>query len=130
MPRKGEFPPLRPAIPWPSRRSGRVAEGGALLRRYGGECLHRGFESLLLRLTGAEGPLARAFVAERAGFEPATHLSARTRFPVALLRPLGHLSVEPAEGGRFELPTRLTTGNGFRDRRIRPLCHPSEGRTG
>src|SRR6266540_5173228 len=31
--------------------------------------------------------------AERAGFEPATHLSARTRFPVALLRPLGHLSV-------------------------------------
>src|SRR3954462_5483950 len=33
--------------------------------------------------------------AERAGFEPATHLSARTRFPVALLRPLGHLS----EGG-------------------------------
>src|SRR4051794_7096478 len=32
------------------------------------------------------------FKAERAGFEPATHLSARTRFPVALLRPLGHLS--------------------------------------
>ena len=31
---------------------------------------------------------------ERAGFEPATHLSARTRFPVALLRPLGHLSKE------------------------------------
>ena len=34
--------------------------------------------------------------AERAGFEPATDLSARTRFPVALLRPLGHLS-EPAQ---------------------------------
>jgi hypothetical protein len=32
------------------RRSGRVAEGGALLRRYGGHFLHRGFESLLLRL--------------------------------------------------------------------------------
>ena len=32
--------------PW---RSGRVAEGGALLRRYGGLNLHRGFESLLLR---------------------------------------------------------------------------------
>jgi hypothetical protein len=31
-----------------------------------------------------------------------------------------------AEGGRFELPTRRVTGNGFRDRRIRPLCHPSE----
>ena len=29
---------------------------------------------------------------ERAGFEPAKHLSALTRFPVALLRPLGHLS--------------------------------------
>src|SRR5207247_9195579 len=38
--------------------------------------------------------------AERAGFEPATHLSARTRFPVALLRPLGHLSVlRSGEGG-------------------------------
>jgi hypothetical protein len=34
--------------------------------------------------------------AERAGFEPATDLSARTRFPVALLRPLGHLS-EPEQ---------------------------------
>ncbi len=32
-----------------SGRSGRVAEGGALLRRYGGLILHRGFESLLLR---------------------------------------------------------------------------------
>jgi hypothetical protein len=35
-----------------SRRSGRVAEGGALLRRYVGEHLHRGFESLLLRSEG------------------------------------------------------------------------------
>src|SRR5207302_3839374 len=34
------------------RRSGRVAEGGALLRRYGAEWLHRGFESLLLRWRG------------------------------------------------------------------------------
>ena len=40
--------------------------------------------------------------AERAGFEPATHLAARTRFPVALLRPLGHLS-EAAQ--RIELAT-------------------------
>src|SRR5204863_6970060 len=39
--------------------------------------------------------------AERAGFEPATDLSARTRFPVALLRPLGHLS-----GPRAEYPDR------------------------
>ena len=35
-----------------ARRSGRVAEGGALLRRYGGTNLHRGFESLLLRSEG------------------------------------------------------------------------------
>src|SRR4051812_24716677 len=35
----------------PPRRSGRVAEGGALLRRYMGEYLCRGFESLLLRQT-------------------------------------------------------------------------------
>src|SRR5437764_2018684 len=78
--------------------------------------------------------------AERAGFEPATHLSARTRFPVALLRPLGHLSGDQAEyrrekwcfprsaqteGEGFEPSIRLTTDNGFRDRRIRPLCHPS-----
>src|SRR3954466_12074635 len=33
-------------------------------------------------------------MAEREGFEPSTHLSARTRFPVALLRPLGHLSAD------------------------------------
>src|SRR5207248_470629 len=31
----------------------------------------------------------RGYEAERAGFEPATDLSARTRFPVALLRPVG-----------------------------------------
>ena len=34
-----------------------MAEGGALLRRYGGEFLHRGFEALLLRLTSAVCPL-------------------------------------------------------------------------
>jgi hypothetical protein len=32
-----------------------VAEGGALLRRYGGTNLHRGFESLLLRLAFLAG---------------------------------------------------------------------------
>src|SRR5581483_5099887 len=32
---------------------------------------------------------------------------------------------ERAEGEGFEPSTRRTTGNGFRDRRIRPLCHPS-----
>ena len=47
----------------------------------------------------AEEPLSRLFLAlvgtrltERAGFEPAKRLSTLTRFPVALLRPLGHLS--------------------------------------
>jgi hypothetical protein len=30
-----------------------------------------------------------------------------------------------AEGEGFEPSTGLTTRNGFRDRRIRPLCHPS-----
>src|SRR5919205_2736757 len=50
--------------------------------------------------------------AERAGFEPATHLSAGTRFPVALLRPLGHLSATRQ---------RSASGEGDRPRgRIRP----------
>ncbi len=31
-----------------------------------------------------------------------------------------------AERERFELSTRVTPGNGFRDRRIRPLCHLSK----
>jgi hypothetical protein len=44
-----------------------------------------------------EQRLPRVPGTERAGFEPATHLSARTRFPVALLRPLGHLSVWRAD---------------------------------
>ena len=30
-----------------------------------------------------------------------------------------------AERVRFELTTQVTPGNGFRDRRIRPLCHLS-----
>jgi hypothetical protein len=30
-----------------------------------------------------------------------------------------------AEGERFELSRDVTAPNGFRDRRIRPLCHPS-----
>ena len=34
---------------------------------------------------------------------------------------------EKAEGEGFEPSIRLTTDNGFRDRRIRPLCHPSDG---
>src|SRR5829696_6305436 len=37
-----------------------------------------------------------------------------------------HLRPSRAEGEGFEPSIRLTTDNGFRDRRIRPLCHPSE----
>ncbi len=35
---------------------------------------------------------------------------------------------QEAEGEGFEPSIRLTTDNGFRDRRIRPLCHPSASR--
>src|ERR1700751_5185113 len=49
--------------------------------------------SILNRNPEAFNPGApTSLVTEREGFEPSTHLSARTRFPVALLRPLGHLS--------------------------------------
>ncbi len=34
-----------------------------------------------------------------------------------------------AEGVGFEPTVRLTTDNGFQDRRIRPLCHPSAPQT-
>ena len=40
------------------------------------------------------------------------------------------VSASRAEGEGFEPSTRRTTGNGFRDRRIRPLCHPSSGEGG
>jgi hypothetical protein len=53
-PQRVNFGPRMLGYPGRPRRSGRVAEGGALLRRYGGECLHRGFESLLLRLDVGE----------------------------------------------------------------------------
>src|SRR5436190_7293613 len=46
--------------------------------------------------SAASTRFSAGYEAERAGFEPATDLSARTRFPVALLRPLGHLS-EPEQ---------------------------------
>src|SRR6476469_3406857 len=62
--------------------------------------------------------------AERAGFEPATHLSARTRFPVALLRPLGHLSVQGSgEGGIRTLDGGIHPHNALAGRRLQPLGH-------
>src|SRR6266576_83841 len=61
---------------------------------------------------------------ERAGFEPATHLSARTRFPVALLRPLGHLSVlRSGEGGIRTLDGGIHPHNALAGRRLQPLGH-------
>jgi hypothetical protein len=42
----------------------------------------------------------------------------------------GAISVGEAEGEGFEPSTDGTAGNGFRDRRIRPLCHPSADVTG
>jgi hypothetical protein len=38
--------------------------------------------------------------------------------------------LDQAEGEGFEPSTDGTAGNGFRDRRIRPLCHPSADVTG
>jgi hypothetical protein len=68
--------------------------------------------------------------AERAGFEPATHLSARTRFPVALLRPLGHLSVlRSGEGGIRTLDGGIHPHNALAGRRLQPLGHFSAGRS-
>ena len=92
-------------------------------------------------------------MAEREGFEPSTGV-ASTRFPVVLLRPLGHLSVDNhfkksayniqvsdskrkhfeavistipqilAERQGFE-PWDGKAINGFRDRPIQPLWHLS-----
>ena len=45
-------------------------------------------------------------------------------------RTTGGFSRQQAEGEGFEPSIRLTTDNGFRDRRIRPLCHPSDRATG
>src|SRR4051794_19517975 len=61
-------------------------------RRSPAESSHRPRQSSIPRRRGRGGTRFPHAEAERAGFEPATHLSARTRFPVALLRPLGHLS--------------------------------------
>jgi hypothetical protein len=52
----------------------------------------RGFCSSGSKLPVEMGTVVGTDQAEGEGFEPSTHLSARTRFPVALLRPLGHPS--------------------------------------
>ena len=67
-------------------------------------------------------------VAEREGFEPSVEYNPHTRLAGEHHRPLGHLSevcqsVVLAEGVGFE-PTVLSH-NGFQDRRLKPLGHPS-----
>ena len=70
-------------------------------------------------------------MAEREGFEPSVEYNPHTRLAGEHHRPLGHLSrkigVYPglvAEGVGFE-PTVLAH-NGFQDRRLQPLGHPSK----
>src|SRR5436305_15283649 len=73
----------------------------------------------------------RGYEAERAGFEPATDLSARTRFPVALLRPLGHLSaalsVSPAGQKRSRRRSPRDLQGRRRKRRRRTARTPLRG---
>ena len=64
------------------------------------------------------------FQAERAGFEPAKHLSALTRFPVALLRPLGHLSVAAKAYPQRRCRSAVAVGAGSRTCRRRTRRTP------
>ena len=118
----GVVPRARRLRPTPQLRA---ARGEAQLRREPWAMwLSRSSTWLLVSV-----PLLRARdVAERAGFEPATHLSARTRFPVALLRPLGHLSVlRSGEGGIRTLDGGIHPHNALAGRRLQPLGHFSAG---
>ncbi len=45
--------------------------------------------------------------------------------PDPLLRGRGSYIEQMAEGGGFEPPSDVAAANGFQDRRIQPLCHPS-----
>src|SRR5262249_53889622 len=81
------------------RRPEVLADSGGRNRNVDGDFEGGDGRALLLGARpqgGRDGPQNQGFLTEneeeRAGFEPATHLSARTRFPVASLRPLGHLS--------------------------------------
>ncbi len=71
------------------------------------EASERADEVLAARSRSEHDDATATHETERAGFEPATHLSARTRFPVALLRPLGHLSKEPEVTRRSARLSRL-----------------------
>ncbi len=70
------------------------------------------------------GPTTR--VAEREGFEPSVECNPHTRLAGEHHRPArSSLRSSLAEGVGFE-PTVLSY-NGFQDRRLKPLGHPSEG---
>ncbi len=79
-------------------------------------------------------PTLDAYIkSERQGFEPWNHLSAVTRFPVVFFQPLRHLSwmvtFKVTENGERRIRTsEPLRANGFRDRRIRPLCHLSRNK--
>ena len=88
------------------RRSGRVAEGGALLRRYVGEYLHRGFESLLLR-SGPSGPHVEGWQSGR---------MRRSRKPLSVVRRIEGSNPSPSA---FVEPNPATEA-GFRPRRSVP----------
>jgi hypothetical protein len=65
-------------------------------------------------------------VAEREGFEPSVEISPHTRLAGERLqptRPSLRIIICLAEGVGFE-PTELSL-NGFQDRRLKPLGHPS-----
>ena len=80
----------------------------------------RSQEGAQAREAGGEAPPVRE--AEREGFEPSTHLSAGTRFPVAFLRPLGHLSGAASVAPEMtQMGHEIAEGGGLRcSRRGRP----------
>src|ERR1044072_430230 len=66
----------------------------------------------------------RGAMAERRGFEPPSRFYPTNRLAGGCLQPLGHLSKPgAAEGVEFE-PTYVSL-SGFKDRRLKPLGHPS-----
>ncbi len=117
-----------------------VATGIALSSRYGGRQLliaaaatseeslyglHVGTEKI--RLPGRDESSATAAARMTDGLTR-LDVEPELRREAASVREAAHTRsswLEEAEGEGFEPSIRLTTDNGFRDRRIRPLCHPS-----
>src|SRR6185295_2758121 len=76
------------------RSDARVAEGGALLRRYTGLNRYRGFESLSLRQTARQPVFVRS--------SPATRVARRTR--TALVRRRTYVRCRTRRFGRLAKP--------------------------